>query len=93
MFNKLKMFKDLKNVQDQLSQESVTGTAEMDKIKVTIDGKLQITSVEIDPELLNPENKENIERGIKSAANDAAQKAQQIMADKIRNSNIELPGM
>jgi len=95
MFSKLKQFKDLrdqaKQMKDSLSQESATGTAEWDKIKITMNGNQEVINVEIDPELLN--NKEKLESGIKEACNNAVKKVQQIMADKMKESGFSLPEM
>lgn len=95
MFNKLKQFKDLrdqaKQIQDSLSQESAEGSAEWGKIKVTINGNQEVLNVEIHPDILN--DKEKIENGIKEATNDAIKKVQRIMADKMKSSGLDLPGM
>jgi len=95
MFNKLKQFKDLrsqaKQIQNTLSQESAEGSAEWGKIKIKINGNQEVLNVEIDPELLD--NKEKLENGIKEATNDAIKKVQRIMAEKMKNSGLDLPGM
>ena len=93
MFNKLKMYKDIKNIQNELSKEAVFGEAENGQIKVHVNGQLQLENVEIAPELLTSENKSLIENGIKTAANDAYQKAQRIMAEKIKSSGMSMPNM
>jgi len=97
MFNKLKQFKDLKDqagqLKNALAQETATGEAEWGKVKVTIDGNQEVLNVEIDPELLNSDNKEKLESAIKEATNDAIKKVQKIMANKMRESGFNLPGM
>jgi hypothetical protein len=97
MFSKLKQFKDLrdqaKQMQNLLAQESAEGTAEWGKVKVKINGNQEILSVEIDPELLNANNKEKLETAVKEATNDAIKKVQRIMAEKMRDSGFNLPGM
>ncbi|MCX6745545.1 MAG: YbaB/EbfC family nucleoid-associated protein [Candidatus Parcubacteria bacterium] len=97
MFNKLKQFKDLadqaKQMQNVLAQESAEGSADWGKVNVKINGNQEILSVQIDPELLSIDKKEKLETAIKEATNDAIKKVQQIMADKMRSSGFNLPGM
>jgi len=97
MFSKLKQFKDLadqaKQMQNTLAQESAEGSADWGKVKIKINGNQEILSVEIDPELLSADNKKKLESAIKEATNDAIKKVQRIMADKMRSSGFNLPGM
>ncbi len=97
MFSKLKQFKDLrdqaKQMQNMLAQESAEGTADWGKVKVKINGNQEILNVEIDPELINPNNREKLQSAIKEATNDAIKKVQRIMAEKMRSSGFSLPGM
>ncbi len=98
MFNKIK---DLKNLRDQanqmkqmLAQESVTAEAIHGKINITMDGNQEIISVNIDPDLLSPDNKEKLENGIKDAIGDAIKKVQRLMAQKMQSmGGLGLPGM
>ena len=97
MFSKLKQFKDLrsqaKQMQNVLAQESVEGSAEWGKVKIKINGNQEILNVGIDPELLSADNKEKLQNAIKEATNDAIKKVQRIMAEKMRSSGFNLPGM
>ena len=89
MFNKLKQFKDLrgqaKTLQSKLSQQSAIGTAQGDKISITINGNQEITEVSISEELLAPGNKNRVEDGIKEAAGKALKKVQKIMAETMKD--------
>lgn len=97
MFNKLKQFKDLRNtakqMQTMLSQESTTGEAAWGKVKVKINGNQEILDIQIDPELITVDNKEKLQNALKDATNDAIKKVQRIMAEKVRQSGISLPGL
>ena len=96
MFSKLKQFKDLrdqaKKIQDVLKDVTVEGTAAWGKIKVSMNGNQEVTSVSIDPELLS--DKAKLEDAVKEAYNDTVKKAQRAMADQMRKSgNLNLPGL
>ncbi|OGY41894.1 MAG: nucleoid-associated protein, YbaB/EbfC family [Candidatus Buchananbacteria bacterium RBG_13_36_9] len=97
MFNKLKQFKDLrdqaKQMQNTLAQESTEGSADWGKVKVKINGNQEVLDVQIDPELLSADKKDKLETAIKEATNDAIKKVQRIMAEKMRSSGFNLPGM
>jgi len=97
MFNKLKQFKDLasqaKQMQNMLAQESAEGEALWGKVKIKINGNQEVLDVKIDQELLTADNQEKLQNAIKDASNDAIKKVQHIMADKVRQSGINLPGI
>lgn len=86
VFSKLKQFKDLRNqgkkLQGALAGESVT--THSNGVAITMDGKLQLTGVAIDDELLNPAKKEKLQNAIKEAHGEATKKMQKIMASKMQ---------
>lgn len=87
MFNKLKQFKDLRNkaktIQNTLSKESVEGSAAWGKVKIVMNGNQKVTSVMIDPSLMN--DRQNLEKLIAEATNDAIQKVQKVMSTKLKD--------
>lgn len=88
MFNKLKQINDLrskaKTLQDALSKEFVTGTSGWgDKVKITINGTQEVTSVEVDPSAMD--DREKLQNYIKDAANDAMKNLQKTMATKLKD--------
>lgn len=99
MFNKLKQFKDLrsqaKNLQNTLSQESVTVEASFGKVKLTMDGNLGVTNIFIDDELLSPDKKDKLQTALKDAHAEAMKKMQRIMAMKMKEMGglPNIPGL
>jgi len=97
MFNKLKQFKDLrdqaKQMKDALSAQTAQGSAEWNKVKITMNGNQEVLNVEIDSELLAADKKEKLQGAIKEATNDAVKKIQKIMAEQMKNSGFSLPEM
>jgi len=96
LFSKLNQIKDLraqaKNLQSQLSQESVS----LDKhgVSLTMDGNQKITKLEIDDQLLAPEQKKRLENVLKELQNEAIVKVQKLMVEKMRASgNLNIPGL
>jgi len=86
MFNKLKQFRDLrsqaKTLQNALKEEKVE--IEKSGIKIVMDGNQEILSLEIDPGLLSPERKRDLENRLREAGNTAIEKTKRVMAEKMQ---------
>ena len=98
MLSKLKQFKDLrsqaKTLQDTLSHESVSVSEVGGKIKLSMDGNMKITTLDIDAIWLAPGNKAVIEKGVCAAFEDATKKIQRVMATKMKEmGGLKFPGM
>lgn len=99
MLNKLKQFKDLRNqakqLQEQLGKESVTVETLGNKVVMTMDGNLKMVGLAIDDELMQPNQKEKLQEGIKKAHEEALKKMQRIMAMKMKDMGgfPDIPGM
>lgn len=97
MFNKLKQFKDLrdqaKDLQSKLSEESVT--VEKNGVKMTLNGNLEMTSINIEESLLDSSKKNKLEETIKEVNKDALKKIQRIMAMKMKEMGglPNIPGL
>ena len=95
--NMQKMFSDLqKNLEKamkELEGMSVVGEAGGGMVKVTANGKRDILKVELEPELLKPEDKEMAEDLIAAAVNNALQKAEKMATDHLGASTGGLMSM
>ncbi|MCB9834805.1 YbaB/EbfC family nucleoid-associated protein [Candidatus Nomurabacteria bacterium] len=89
MFDKAKMINQMRKLQKELKKLEMTGEAGDGKVKVTANGEQKIVSIEIDPSILNEENKNSIENWIKSATNQAFSQVQVEAAEKMK----AMPGM
>lgn len=97
MFNKLKQIKELrdkaKQLQNQLTQETISVSSEGEKISLVMDGNQQILAVNIKPELLQSDQKERLEKALKETYNEAIKKVQRLIAKKIQGGNYNLPNL
>jgi hypothetical protein len=88
MFNKLKQFQDLKSkakqIQNVLTQESAEGSAGWGKVKIKMDGNQQVLDVQIAPDAMN--DRENLQKMVREAINDAVKKIQAVMSKKLREA-------
>jgi nucleoid-associated protein EbfC len=87
MFNQLRKAHALKKT---MSQIEVTGEAVQGMVKVTVDGSKELKKVEIDPQLLTPENKEKIENALQEAFNNCDKELQKEMIAKVQSGEISL---
>lgn len=89
-----KMQKELAKVENELNQKEYESTMGGGVIKVTVKGSMEVESILINEELLEKENKEDLEEMLKSAVNDALAKA---VKDKETTMNkitggVKMPG-
>lgn len=66
-----KMQEQLAAAQENIAQSTVDASAGGGMVKVTVNGEMQITSLKIDPEALDPEDVEMLENMITAAVNEA----------------------
>jgi len=71
-----KMQENLQKVQEELANITVEGTAGGGMVKVVANCQNQIISVTIEPEVIDPEDKEMLEELIVAAVNQALENAQ-----------------
>ncbi len=98
MFNKIKQFKDLRDQANQmkqmLAQETVNAQAAHGQVNMVMDGNQEVLALEIDPELLHHDKKEELEKAIKEVTNEAIKKAQRVMAQKMQSmGGLNMPGL
>ena len=70
-----KMQNDMAKAQEQLKEMTVVGSASGDMVKVTANGGNEILAIEINPEVVDPEDVEMLQDLILVAINDAMDKA------------------
>ncbi|MBR5340470.1 MAG: YbaB/EbfC family nucleoid-associated protein [Erysipelotrichaceae bacterium] len=76
------MQKELEKATDQINAMEFEGSASNGLVKVTVNGANEILSVNIDPEILNPDDKEMVEDLVMIAVNDALEKVDELKQDK-----------
>lgn len=80
-----KMQEDMKLAQERLAQEEVIGESGGGMVKVTMNGRYQVSRVEIDPSLLG-DDREMLEDLMAAAINGATQR----VAEKAKENMAEL---
>jgi len=78
-------------LQEELRNSEITGTAGGDMVEVTLSGKGEMKNLNIDPSLISDGDVEIIEDLVLAAHNDAKQKVETISAEKMAEVTSGLP--
>ncbi len=84
MLDNAKMVMKLKKAQKELSKELVEVEAGDGAVVVQVNGELKLKKVKIDPEMVDLDDIEELEKWIEIAVRDATQKAQEVAAEKMK---------
>jgi len=90
-----KMQKDMMKLQEELQEKTVEATAGGGVVKVIASGKKQLVGIEIDPEVIDPEDVEMLQDLILAAANEALQKAEEMVTEEMGKltGGLNMPGL
>lgn len=90
-----KMQEEMEKVQGELEQKIVEATAGGGMVEVKANGKKEILSVKIKPDVVDPEDIETLEDLVMVAVNDAIKKADDMMTEGMSSvtGGINIPGL
>ena len=84
----------LDKLQEELAQTPVEATAGGGVVKVVVNGANEVLSVEINPEVLDPDDPEMVQDLVMAAVNEALRKAQEMVNTEMGKltAGMKLPG-
>ena len=90
-----KMQNDMNRVKEELHEATVEGAAGGNMVRVSATGDGEILAVEIDPQVIDPEDKEMLEDMVLAAVKDAMSKANALSQEKMGavTGGLNMPGM
>jgi nucleoid-associated protein EbfC len=94
-----KLMKQLQQAQERMQQEiaalSIESTSGGGMVTVTMDGQKNVTSLKIDPEVVNKDDVEMLQDLVMAALNDAARKVDQAIQEKVGalTGGMKIPGL
>ena len=100
--NKQQMMKQARKMQEQLAaaqetiaQSTVDASAGGGMVKVTVSGDMQVTSLKIDPEAIDPEDVEMLEDMVMAAVNEALRGVGELANRQMGavTGGLNIPGM
>ncbi|MFN2109699.1 MAG: YbaB/EbfC family nucleoid-associated protein [Anaerolineae bacterium] len=90
-----KMQQEMERIQDETSQEVVNVTSGGGMVELAINGALEVQSIKIAPEVIDPDDVEMLQDLILAAVNEGIQKAQAMMSDRMSSltGGLGIPGL
>jgi DNA-binding YbaB/EbfC family protein len=90
-----KMQARMMEIQEQLAEERVEGTAGGGMVKAVANGKQEIVEITIDKEVVDPDDIEMLQDLIVAAVNQAQKAAAELAAEKMAEvtGGLNIPGM
>ncbi len=86
-----KLQADLIKKQEELARKTVEASSGGGAVKVTVNGKQEILSLKINPEVLSSPDKEMLEDLILAACNEGLKKSRELMAEELSALTGGLP--
>ena len=90
-----KMQEEMERVQNEIEEKTVEATAGGGMIEVKANGKKEILSIKIKPEVVDPDDIETLEDLVMVAVNEAIKKADDMMTEGMSavTGGINIPGL
>lgn len=82
-------------LKESLAAERVEASAGGGMVTVTMNGKMEVISIKIDPEIINADDPEMLETLVAAAVSETNKKAQSLLKDKMTEltGGINIPGI
>jgi len=82
-------------LQEEMAGRRVEATAGGGMVSVIMNGKQEVLSIQIDPEVVNREDTEMLQDLIRAAVNEAIRKSREMMAEEMKNltGGLSIPGL
>ncbi|MBA2714273.1 MAG: YbaB/EbfC family nucleoid-associated protein [Rubrobacteraceae bacterium] len=94
------MQQQMQQAQEELANETVTASAGGGAVKATMTGAMELVSIEIDPEVVDPEDVEMLQDMVLAAVNEAMTSSQELANKKmggitggLGDLGLNLPGL
>ena len=94
------MQQEMQQAQEELARETVTASAGGGAVKATMTGNLELVELQIDPEVLDPEDVELLQDMVLAAVNEALTSSQEMASKRLGgitgglgDLGLNLPGM
>jgi len=90
-----KMQQDMMKAQEELKNETIEATAGGGVVKVIANGHGEISSIEIKPEVVDPDDTEMLQDLVLVAVNEAIEKAKTMQEERLKaaTGGMAIPGM
>jgi nucleoid-associated protein EbfC len=85
----------LARVQEELARKTVEASSGGGMVRVTVNGQLGLSSIKIDPAVVNPEEREMLEDLVLAAVNEGLRMAREMAAEEMSKitGGMKIPGL
>ncbi len=85
----------VEKIKETLGDERIEAAAGGGMVSVVLNGRFELESIKIDPEIIDKEDPEMLETLIRAAINDGVRRAQELVKEKMTEvtGGINLPGL
>jgi hypothetical protein len=89
------MHSKIAQLQEEMAGRTVEATSGGGMVQLVMNGKMEIISLRIDPEVVNREDVEMLQDLIKAAVNEGLRKSQEMMAEEMKKitGGLAIPGL
>lgn len=90
-----KLQSKIEKMQAELEERTVEATAGGGMVKVVVNGKQEIISIHIEPEVIDPEDPEMLQDLIVAAVNEGLSKAKELVSEEMKKltKGMGVPGL
>ena len=90
-----KMQKQMADAQQAIEEKEFTSTAGSGVVEATVNGKKEVLNINIDPDVIDPEDKEMLEDLVLAAINDAMKQADDFSQEQMGKltGGMNIPGL
>jgi DNA-binding YbaB/EbfC family protein len=90
-----KLQSQMEKMQAELEEKTVEASAGGGMVKVVVNGRQELVSIHIEPEVIDPEDKEMLQDLIVAAVNEALAKAREMISEEMQKltKNLNIPGL
>jgi DNA-binding YbaB/EbfC family protein len=96
LMNQAKMMQNrLAQIQEEMANKTVEASSGGGMVTVVANGRQEILSVRIEPEVVNPEDVDMLQDLVQAAVNDALHKAQEMVSQEMAKvtGGLKIPGL
>jgi DNA-binding YbaB/EbfC family protein len=89
------MHAKISQLQEEMAGKTVETSSGGGMVNIVMNGKQEVLSVRIDPEVINKEDAEMLQDLIAAAVNEAIRKSQEMMAEEMKKitGGLSIPGL
>ena len=90
-----KLQQQMAELQEQVGQKKVEATAGGGMVTVEVNGKQEILSIKIDPEVINRDDAQMLEDLVQAACNEALRKSRELVQQELGKltGGLKIPGL